>query len=87
MLVPGTYGCSNVTYMPLADMAKNVVDKLDGYFSWAKEDRRIAGFNPWHWSNRGSPQSGPPCDMILGASAMPTVVAKLTEIGKFIMAQ
>jgi hypothetical protein len=23
------------------------VDKLDGYFAWAKQEKRIAGFNPW----------------------------------------
>ena len=23
------------------------MDKLDGYFAWAKQEKRIAGFNPW----------------------------------------
>ena len=87
MLVPGTYACSNLSYFPLDEQAKNVVDKLDGYFDWAKANKRIAGFNPWHFETRASAQHGPPCDMILGANCMPTVVAKLTEISKYILAQ
>lgn len=47
MLVPGTFACSNLTYFPLDAQAKNLVDKLEGYFAWAKSDNRIAGFNPW----------------------------------------
>ena len=47
MLVPGTFACSNLTYFPLDGQAKNLVEKLDGYFEWAKSDERIAGFNPW----------------------------------------
>ena len=92
------------------EQAKNLVDKLDGYFEWAKSDKRIAGFNPWReqctlfcgiccrWSltlwlssictdfnNRSNPQAGGACDMELGAVAMPSVYAKLQEIGKFIL--
>jgi hypothetical protein len=77
MLVPGTFACSNLTYFPLDGQAKNLVEKLDGYFDWAKSDERIAGFNPWHFNNRSNPQSGPPCDMELGAVAMPSVYKKL----------
>ena len=47
MLVPGTFACSNLSYFPLDDQAKNNVEKLEGYFSWAKQEKRIAGFNPW----------------------------------------
>ena len=52
MLVPGTFGCSNLSYFPLEQQAKNNVEKLDGYFKWAKQDKRIAGFNPWHYNTR-----------------------------------
>jgi hypothetical protein len=45
---PGTFGCLNLTFFPLDGQAKNNVDKLQGYFEWAKADKRIAGFNPWH---------------------------------------
>ena len=31
----------------LDEQARNLVDKLDGYFKWAKSDERVAGFNPW----------------------------------------
>ena len=106
MLVPGTFACSNLSYFPLDDQAKNNVEKLEGYFSWAKQEKRIAGFNPWvsaaapfassfsqrsccaqHYNTRAGAQSGPPCDMRLGASSMPTVVSKLKEIGHYIIAQ
>ena len=51
----------------------------------AKADTRIAGFSPWHFNNRSSPQHGPPCDMELGAVAMPDVVTKLKQIGEYIL--
>ena len=38
-----------------------------------------------HFNNRSSPQSGPVCDMELGAVAMPTVYKKLQEIGKYVL--
>jgi len=85
MLVPGIFACSNLTYFPLDEQAANLVDKLDGYFEWAKTDTRIAGFNPWHFNNRSSPQHGEPCDMELGAVAMPSVLAKVQEIGRYIL--
>ena len=47
LLVPGTFACSNLTYFPLEGQAKNLVDKLDGYFKWSKAEKRIAGLNPW----------------------------------------
>lgn len=59
---------------------------MDGYFAWAKEDPRIAGFNGWHFNNRSIAQHSEPCDMELGAVAMPSVVSKLEEIGKYIIA-
>ena len=46
---------------------------------------RDAGFNSWHFNNRSTAQHSLPYDMRLGAVAMPTVVAKLREIGSFIV--
>ena len=51
---------------------------------WAKKDPKIAGFNPWHFSNRSGPQLRGGWDQRLGAVSMPSVVAKLQEIGKHI---
>jgi hypothetical protein len=64
------------------------VEKLEGYFAWAKNESRIAGFNPWHWNTRWGGRSWPtgPCDMMLGAIEMPSVVAKLQDIGHYIRA-
>lgn len=86
MLVPGTFACSNLSYMSLDLSQERVLEKLEGYFAWGKEDNRVAGFNPWHFNNRKTPQHAPPCDMRLGAGAMPKVVAKLSEIGRWIQA-
>ena len=85
MVVPGVFACSNLSYYPLAAQSVQMVAKLDGYFEWAKAQPRIAGFTPWHFLNRTAPQYAPPCDMSLGAVAMPNVVAKLAEIGQFII--
>ena len=39
-----------------------------------------------HFNNRtGSPQHGPPCDMELGAVAMPSVMETLKKIGPYIL--
>jgi hypothetical protein len=42
--------------------------------------------NPWHFNNRevGSGCHGAPCDMNVGAVAMPSVVEKLAEMGRAI---
>ena len=43
--------------------------------------------SPWHFANRSGPQLRGGWDQRLGAVSMPTVVAKLHEIGKYIAAQ
>ena len=67
LAVPGAFACSNLSFAPLAQSDREVAQKLEEYFDWAKEDPRIAGMNPWHWSFRHKPQYGGPCDMRLGA--------------------
>ena len=91
MLVPGVFASdpdhcemSNVS-CPLDAQARQVVLKLDGFFQWAKADNRIFGFNRWHFSNRSTPQLPGGWNQQLGADAMPTVVAKLREIGRWII--
>lgn len=32
---------------PLDAQAQQIVEKLDGFFEWAKVEPRVAGFNPW----------------------------------------
>ena len=53
LFVPGVFASSpshcaseNVS-CPLASQAEQIVIKLDGFFQWAKNDSRVAGFNPW----------------------------------------
>lgn len=86
LLVPGIFACSNTSWFPLAQQEAIMLKKLDGYFHWAQNDSRIAGFNGWHFRNRTQAQQAGACDMMLGAVAMPKVVAKLREIGESIVA-
>ena len=49
MIVPGLVGCSvNSSYgrsVPKEDQEQALLQKLEGYYSWAKSDPRIAGIN------------------------------------------
>eukprot|EP01052_Picozoa_sp_SAG31_P005399 SAG31_NODE_237_length_19590_cov_13.149915_5_plen_341_part_00 len=86
MAVPGTFACSNVSYMPLESSTQSVVEKLRAYFEWIKQDQLLAGISPWHFNYRQKPQAGGSCDMELGAVNMPTVLAELKKIGSWIKA-
>ena len=83
VLVPGVFGCRNFTYFPLAQQEDHVLAKLDAYLEWMNNDTRIIGLNPYHWKTRGhdSPAWSRGCDLALGASDMPRVVARLRQIG------
>ena len=92
LLVPGVYGNTPVAcekaggaaaVCSLDAQAAQVVAKLEGLFAWAKTEDRIAGFNSWHFGHRG-PQNRAVHDMALGAVEMPTVLAKLRQIGELI---
>ena len=45
----------------------------------------MAGFNPWHYCNRSGAQLRGWWDQRLGADSMPSVVAKLREVGSYIV--
>lgn len=42
--------CRDVTVW--SGLTLHLVSELQGFFEWAKNDTRIAGFNPWHFANR-----------------------------------
>ena len=86
VVVPGTFACSNLTYMPLQLSATSVIKKLKAYFEWGQKDERMIGINPWHFNHRHHPQHAPPCDMELGANDIPGVVDELAAIGEWIKA-
>ena len=44
--VPGTFACSNFSYMPLANSSRSVIAKLRAYFQWAKLDPKVVGICP-----------------------------------------
>lgn len=88
LLIPGTFGCSNLTRagVPLAVQSKNVVEKLEAYWAWAKTDTRIAGFAPWHLEYRGGDQApASRCDMQLGAQNFSDVMRTARRIGRAIV--
>ena len=68
LLVPGVYGNMPATCVKaggsaavcsLDAQATQVVAKLEGFFAWAKTERRIAGFNSWHFGRRRTSQWSP----------------------------
>lgn len=85
--VPGTFACSNTSYVPLNVSATSVVQKLDAYLEWFKADSRLMGLNPWHFNHRSSPQHPLPCDMELGAAELPGVLDKLVEVAGVVRAR
>lgn len=82
--VPGVFACSNLSLISLVESQRHVVDKLQGYWEWAKAEPRLVGLYPWHYTNRSSAQASSRCDMRLGAVAMPRVLAKLEEMASWI---
>ena len=78
------FACSNLSLISLAESEQHVVDKLQGYWDWAKVEPRLVGLYPWHYTNRSGAQASSSCDMRLGAVAMPRVLAKLEEIASWI---
>ena len=58
LAVPGTFGCHasdirNVS-SPMSNetMETSVLAKLEAWMAYAQSERRIVGFNPWHFNNR-----------------------------------
>ena len=79
-------GCSNFSRFPKAQQSANLLQKLEGYHSWALTEPRIGGFCPWHFANRGGDgDPGNECDMKPGVESFPAVLARLKEIGESIV--
>jgi hypothetical protein len=88
MLLPGVFGClANQSFFgPPAAQAARVVRKMDAFWNWARAEPKVVGLDPWHYWNESDTLDGGPCDMKLGVQAMPSVLAKLKEIGTAIVA-
>jgi hypothetical protein len=88
LLCPGTFACSpslSPVKMTLDEQQDQIVTKLRLMFEWARQSPKVAGFIPWHLSNRKM-AARPDCDFGLGAVAMPRVMAELQKIGSYIKA-
>lgn len=57
-----------------------LIAKLLGYFAWAKDERRIVGMNPWHYSNRGPSSKAFP-QYHAGVAAFPALISAMLELG------
>ena len=71
--------------LPRNESEKILLDKIDGFWSWAQNDTKVAGINPWHWETWGSMASTSP-QFQLGAREFPALKEKLAEIGAAIKA-
>ena len=66
---------------PSARQTQALLDKLRGFWEWAKEDDRLIGMAPWHMNDRSS---GMGVNMGRGAINFPSVLAELRAIMKLI---
>eukprot|EP01084_Bolivina_argentea_P257446 433747_1 len=85
LLVSGTFGCNGTS--DLNFRLQQIINDLNILFEWAKNQTLVAGFNPWHYLNHSTITNykKSQCDFTYGASAMPAVVQKLTEIGQYML--
>ena len=80
MQVPGLFAdprLSNETN------SKILLEKVNGFWEWARNDTLVVGMNPWHWNTWGGTFQKTP-QFMLGAREFPAVVDRLHEIGKVI---
>ena len=62
-----------------------VLEKLEVLGEWAARTPQIGGWYPWHLMDRMTMPDSTRCDYRLGAVSMPSVMAKLREIGSGIV--
>jgi hypothetical protein len=83
LLVPGLFGDRQTNRSgSMDDQETFLIDKLNGYYSWAKTDPDVAGLIPWHWLSPPPTYGIYPTIFGLGIEAFPKLIARLNEIGK-----
>ena len=89
LVVPGTFACSTGigTTQNSTSQDGMVLQKLDVLEAWAKRTPQVGGFYAWHLMDRMDMPDSERCDFRLGAVSMPTVMAKLREIGSTIVSR
>ena len=80
MQVPGLFADARLSN---ATNTKILLEKVNGFWDWARNDTLVVGMNPWHWNTWGSAFQKTP-QFELGAREFPAVVNRLHEIGKVI---
>ena len=78
MVVPGLFGCDNVTSCgSRAEQEQRLLAKMDAYIAYLGNESRVVGLAPWHLATRTKSQNDKsPCDMHLGAVEFPTLLQK-----------
>eukprot|EP01048_Picozoa_sp_COSAG05_P010553 COSAG05_NODE_936_length_6533_cov_5.310227_4_plen_303_part_00 len=71
-VVPGLYGDATES---VERQEPALLQKLEGFWSWMKNDTNVIGCIPWHWKSWGSSRYK------RGAHEFPRLVARLREIG------
>ena len=49
MVVPGFYGNDTATAAEQVVHDDKMLEKLEAYWTWIKNDEHMIGINPWHW--------------------------------------
>ena len=86
-MVPGLFGNYSI---PISEQDDALLEKLNGFLSWAQKESRIVLMNPWHYSDLGAPpnQKRVPNknhardgEYTLGAYAFPRLMKRLRQLG------
>ena len=94
MVVPGLFGCTNVSVCGSLDTQEaRLRDKLGAYRAYLESEGRVLGLAPWHLDDRGHEpcdvRHKPKChgcDMRLGAASFPSLMADWRAFGASIVA-
>ena len=75
VVIPGLFGDATES---VAQQEPALLQKLEGFWSWMRNDTNVVGCIPWHWKSWGSSR------FTRGAHEFPRLVARLREIGQII---
>ena len=60
MVVPGLYGDATES---VESQEPALLEKLDAFWRWVRNDTKVVGIIPWHWRSWGSRSHGWDCHL------------------------